>query len=128
MRLLTVPEVLLLHERIISESGGGAGLRDSGALLSALSQPNATFDGNELYPTLEEKAAALCFFLVSNHPFVDGNKRVGHAAMETVLLLNGFEIDATVDEQEELILSVAAGRASRVALTDWLRAHTRQAA
>ena len=127
MRLLTVPEVLLLHERIISENGGGSGLRDSGALLSALSQPNGTFDGNELYPTLEAKAAALCFFLVSNHPFVDGNKRVGHAAMETVLLLNGFEIDASIDEQEELILSVASGRASRETLTDWLRAHIRRA-
>ena len=76
MRLLTVTEVLSLHDRIIATSGGSSGVRDAGALLSALAQPSATFDGNELYPTLEEKASALCFFLVSNHPFVDGNKRV----------------------------------------------------
>ena len=128
MRLLTVTEVLSLHERIVSASGGSPGLRDAGALLSALSQPSATFDGNELYPTLEEKASALCFFLVSNHAFVDGNKRVGHAAMETCLLLNGFEIDAPVDEQEALMLSLASGEISREHLVDWLRSHIRPAA
>ena len=108
---------------MISASGGSPGLRDAGALLSALSQPSATFDGNELYLTLEEKASALCFFLVSNHAFVDGNKRVGHAAMETCLLLNGFEIDAPVDEQEALMLSLASGEISRENLADWLRSH-----
>ncbi len=63
-----------------------------------------TFDGQELYPTLVEKAAALGFSLVTSHPFVDGNKRLGHAAMETFLLMNGHEIEASVDEQEDLIL------------------------
>jgi death-on-curing protein len=128
MRLLTVTEVLSLHDRIIATSGGSSGLRDAGALLSALAQPSATFDGNELYPTLEEKASALCFFLVSNHPFVDGNKRVGHAAMEICLLLNGFVIDAAVDEQEKLILSLASGEIAREILADWLRSHMRPAA
>lgn len=73
-----------------------------------MAQPQITFDGEELYPTLVEKASALGFALIKNHPFMDGNKRTGHAAMEVFLVLNGFEIDASVDEQEQIILSVAA--------------------
>jgi death-on-curing protein len=82
-----------------------------------------TFGGADLYPSLAEKAAALCFSLVSNHPFVDGNKRVGHAALETFLLLNGFEIRASVDEQERLVLSLAAGQVPREDLSVWLQEH-----
>jgi len=76
-----------------------------------------------LYPTLAEKAAALAFSLVQNHPFVDGNKRVGHAAMETFLVLSGSEIGAPVDDQERLVLDLATGRIGRGDLTDWLRRH-----
>jgi len=83
--------------------------------------------GGDLYPSLLEKAAALCFSLVKNHPFVDGNKRVGHAAMETLLLLNGFEIEASTDEQEQLVLALAAGQLSREDLVAWLRAHVHAA-
>jgi death-on-curing protein len=79
--------------------------------------------GNDVYPTLAEKAAALCFSLVGNHPFVDGNKRVGHAAMETFLVLNGAELDASLDEQERVMLDLAAGRFDRGQLADWLRQH-----
>ena len=79
--------------------------------------------GSDLYPTLVEKAAALCFSLVRNHPFIDGNKRVGHAAMETFLVLNGAEIAAGVDEQERVMLDLAAGRIDRTQLGDWLRQH-----
>lgn len=95
------------------------------ALESAIAQPRATFGGVELYPTLVEKAAALCLSLVENHPFVDGNKRVGHAAMETFLVLNGAEVDAQVGDQERLMLDLAAGRIDRSQLTDWLRQHLR---
>ena len=80
-----------------------------------------TFDGQELYPTLADKAAALGYSLVKNHPFVDGNKRVGHAAMETFLVLNGHEIAADVEEQEQVILGIAAGRISREGFTSWVR-------
>lgn len=79
--------------------------------------------GLDLYPTLADKAAALCFSLVGNHPFVDGNKRVGHAATETFLVLNGAEIDAHLDEQERVMLDLAAGRIDRGQLADWLRQH-----
>jgi death on curing protein len=108
-RYLTVGEVLELHRRIIASSGGAFGIRDLGALESALTQPRLTFGERELYPTVIEKAAALGFSLIQNHPFIDANKRTGHAAMETFLVLNGYEIDATVDEQEQAILQVASG-------------------
>lgn len=89
MRYISLSEVLELHRRIIEESGGSTGVRDLGGLESAIAQPRMTFGGRDLYPTLIEKAAALCFSLVQNHPFIDGNKRVGHAAMEVMLILNG---------------------------------------
>jgi death on curing protein len=82
-----------------------------------------TFGGHDLYPTIVEKAAALGFSLIQNHPFVDGNKRTAHAAMETFLVLNGYQIEATVEEQEDMILKVAAGKSSREVFTEWLRQH-----
>jgi death-on-curing protein len=84
-----------------------------------------TFGGDDLYPTLVEKAAALGFSTIQNHPFVDGNKRTGPALMEVFLLLNGYEIHATVDEQEDVILRVASGSMPRGDFTSWLRLHVR---
>ena len=123
MRYISLSEVLELHQRIIEESGGSTGLRDLGGLESAIAQPHMTFGGRDLYPTLIEKAAALCFSLVQNHPFIDGNKRVGHAAMEIMLILNGYEIYASVDDQEQVILGLASGDVSRDKLIEWLTAH-----
>jgi len=79
------------------------------------------FGGFDLYPTLIEKASSPGFSLVKNHPFLDGNKRIGHAAMESFLLLNGFEINAAVDAREKVILDLAAGAIGRDEQTDWLR-------
>jgi death-on-curing protein len=123
MRYLTLAELLQLHHSLIEQSGGAAGIHSMVALESALAQPQMTFGGQDLYPTLVEKAAALCFSLISNHPFVDGNKRIGHAAMEVFLLLNGYEIEATVDEQERVILQLAAGELERREFINWLRTH-----
>ena len=123
MRYLTLGEVVELHRLVLSATGGGSGIRDLGAFESAVAQPKASFGSNDLHPTLIEKAGALGFALAQNHPFVDGNKRVAHAAMATFLLLNGAEIDATVDEQERLMLGLASGRVSRNELVDWLRQH-----
>jgi death-on-curing protein len=123
MRYLTLNEVLDLHIRLAEQSGGLTGIRDFGALDSALAQAKMTFQGEELYPTLVEKATALGFSLIKNHPFVDGNKRIGHATMEIFLMLNGYEISASVDEQETLILAVAAGELGRVELQNWLEKH-----
>lgn len=104
IRYLTLEELLELHRLVLVQSGGLAGVPDFGGIESALAQPQMTFGGQELYPTLGDKAAALGFSLVCNHPFLDGNKRVGHAAMETFLVLNGWELDSHVDEQEQVIL------------------------
>ena len=123
MRYLTLNEVLELHRRLIERYGGSAGIHDLGALESALAQPRMTFGGEELHPTIVEKAMALGFTLIKNHPFVDGNKRTGHAAMETFLILNGFEIDASVDEQEQIILQIASSKLGRGEFTEWLRSH-----
>jgi death on curing protein len=88
-----------------------------------LAQPRMTFGGQELYPTLVEKAAALGFSLIKNHPFVDGNKRTGHAVMELFLTLNDQTLTAGVDEQVDIVVQVASGKISREGLVDWLRAH-----
>ncbi len=120
---LTLEEVLDLYKGLMDQSGGSRGIRSLGGLESALAQPLMTFGGSDLYPTLVEKASALGFSLIMNHPFVDGNKRIGHAAMETFLVLNGYEISAGVEEQEELILRLAAGELSREAFTGWLATH-----
>ncbi len=109
-RYLGLSEVLKLHDMILVQSGGAAGLRDLGALESALGQPHQTFGGEDLYPELVDKAAALGFSLIMNHPFLDGNKRIGHAALEATLMLNGFEPDVAVEDAEAEILAVAAGQ------------------
>jgi len=123
MRYLSLIEIIEIHERLISVSGGSKGIRDFHALESALAQPLITFDSNELYPDLVAKAAALGFFLISNHPFIDGNKRVGHAAMEILLIINGYEIEASIDEQERMILNIAMGKCNLSELSKWLRGH-----
>lgn len=121
MRYLTLNEIVELHRRLIHQWGGSNGLRDLSALESAVAQPRMTFADEDLYPSIPEKAAALGFSIIKNHPFVDGNKRVGHAVMEIFLILNGYEIDASVNEQEDVILSVASGEMKREAFTNWLR-------
>jgi death on curing protein len=105
--------VIELHALVVAQAGGAAGLRDLGVLESAVAQPRATFEGADLYPTLAAKAAALGYSLALNHAFVDGNKRVAHAALETFLVLNGYELAADVDEAERTMLALAAGDLSR---------------
>jgi len=121
MRYLTLGEVVALQQSVIAGTGGAAGVRDLGALESAVAQPRASFGGEDLYPGVIEKAAALGFSLVMGHPFVDGNKRTGHAAMETFLVLNGYEVSAPVDEQERVMLQLAAGELSRDDFVEWVR-------
>jgi death on curing protein len=123
MRYLTLNEVLGLHRLVLAQSGGAPGVRDLNAIDSAVAQPQMTFAGQDLYPTLADKAAALGFSLIQNHAFLDGNKRIGHAAMETFLVLNGHELNASVSEQEQVILQVASGLLGRDDFTDWVRAH-----
>jgi death on curing protein len=123
VRYLTLSEALELHRRVIGQSGGALGVLNLGALESALALPRMTFGGRELYLSIVDKAAALGYSLIQNHPFLDGNKRTGHAAMEVFLLLNGFEIQSSLDEQERIVLLVASGEMDREAFTLWLRDH-----
>jgi death-on-curing protein len=124
-RFLTVNEILQLYRQLMRKSGGTVGILSVEALESAVAQPRATFDGNELYPSIIEKAVALGYSLVMNHPFVDGNKRIGHAAMEIFLVLNGFQIVAEIEDQENIILKLAAGNLERDEFTGWLREHVK---
>ena len=99
IRYLSLEEILELHRLVLRQSGGLGGVRDLGGLESACAQPQMTFDGQDLYPCLPTKAAALGFSFIRNHPFVDGNKRIGHLAMEMFLVLNDHELDAGVERQ-----------------------------
>lgn len=123
MEFLTLEELLELHSDVILQSGGADGVRDLAAVESALAQPQMTFGDDELYPTLAEKAAALGFSLIKNHAFVDGNKRIGYVAMETFLVRNGHEIAASIDEEEAIILRLAASEIGRDEFSEWVVAH-----
>ena len=120
---LTVDEVLLLHEKLLAATGGSPGLRDRGLLESAVWSADAAFGEVEQYPTVEEKAARLAYALVSNHAFVDGNKRVGMLAMLVTLALNGITLRYTQEELIALGLDAASGRAGYEEILAWVRAH-----
>jgi death-on-curing protein len=120
---VTLDEVLAIHAHQVDRYGGALGIRDAKLLDSALAMPRATFDGEFLHATIFEKAAAYLFHLVKNHPFVDGNKRLGLATALVFLRLNGIHIRATDDELVELVLGVAAGRRSKADVAVFLREH-----
>ncbi|TVR08077.1 MAG: type II toxin-antitoxin system death-on-curing family toxin, partial [Phormidium sp. GEM2.Bin31] len=107
------------------QSGGELGIRNLGLLESAIIQPKMTFNAEDLYPSLLEKAAALGFSIIMNHPFVDGNKRTGHAATEIFLVLNRVNITASVDDQERLVLAIASSNLGREAFVEWLQENKR---
>ena len=116
-------KVLLLHELIARETGGSVGVRDEVLLESALEGAFATFDGQELYPTKEEKGARLGYSLVSNHAFVDGNKRIGLYVMFTFLEVNGIPLQCTDEEVVNIGLSLADGSMGYEELLDWIKGH-----
>lgn len=116
-------KVLLLHRILLEETGGGEGVRDIGLLDSALEAAYATFDGKELFPTKEEKAARLGVGLISNHAFVDGNKRIGMYVLLSFLELNGIYIEASDDDVIEVGLAVAQGNMEYGQLLDWIKKH-----
>lgn len=118
---LSVEQLLRLHERQIQKFGGSPGLRERGGLESAAARPAMTFGGEDLYSDLPAKAGALLHSLVMNHPFVDGNKRVGAAAAELFIMLNDSVLDATDSEMEETTLAVARGEMDVEPLTIWFR-------
>lgn len=116
-------KILLLHQVMAEATGGDVGVRDDALLESAIENIYATFDGVELYPSKEEKAARLGYSLISNHAFVDGNKRIGMYIMISFLELNGIKIDANNDDVVNLGLSVASGNANYDDVLNWINEH-----
>ena len=123
MRVLTKRQILMLHASLIAESGGCDGIRDEGLLDSAINSPLQSFAGEDLYPTVLEKAAHLGFGLIRNHPFIDGNKRIGTHAMLVFLAVNGITLSYEDNDLIRIILSVAAGELDDTGLLNWLQRH-----
>ena len=123
MTKFTKEKVLLLHQYIAAETGGTVGVRDEGLLESALQSAFATFDGRELYPSKEEKAARIGASLVSNHSFLDGNKRIGMYVMLTFLETNGVRIECTDEDIVQAGLALADGTMAYDGLLTWIQEH-----
>jgi len=123
MKRLTEKQVLAFHRELIQEHGGSDGFRDAGLLDSALSAPFQSFAGQSALPTVKQKAVRLGFGLIKNHPFVDGNKRIGAHVMLTMLAINGIELEYTQKELYEVILKVASGDAAFEELLRWVMDH-----
>lgn len=120
---LTKEQVLMLHSQLIDATGGSDGIRDVGLLESALESPIQSYGGEEIYPSIQAKAARLCYGLVKNHAMVDGNKRIGAHAMLVFLAINGYELEYTQDELSDLILDVASDEADYEDILQWLLEH-----
>ncbi len=123
MILLTVDEIIILHSKLIARTGGSDGLRDMGLLESAVYSAQNSFGGVEIYPSIIEKAARLLYALVSNHAFVDGNKRIGVFVMLMTLRLNGITLQYTQSELIHLGLSAADGTAKYEDIITWIETH-----
>ena len=123
MKRLSKEQILLLHTQLIEEFGGTDGVRDYNLLDSALEAPFQSFAGEELYPTIQAKAARLGYGLIKNHTMLDGNKRIGAHAMLVFLALNGIEMKYTQKELYETVLSVAAGSMEYEDLLQWVLDH-----
>ncbi|MGN0362520.1 MAG: type II toxin-antitoxin system death-on-curing family toxin [Bilifractor sp.] len=123
MKILTERQILMLHSQLIHESGGTNGIRDNELFDLAVKNPFQTFAGQDLYPTIAEKAVRLGYGLIHNHPFLDGNKRIGTHAMLITLDLNGIELIYEDEELIQLILNVASGTVQYEGLLAWVRSH-----
>ena len=120
---LSKEQVILLHQRLIETTGGSTGIRDEGMLESALSNPFQSFGDVELYPSIQAKAAQLCFGIVKNHPMIDGNKRLGTHVMLVFMALNGYELLYTQQELSSTILDLAAGKIGFETILQWIISH-----
>ena len=123
MKKLSKEQILMLHSQLIEEFGGSDGVRDYNLLDSALESPFQSFGGEELYPTIQAKAARLGYGLIKNHCMVDGNKRIGAHAMLVFLAINGIELDYTQKELYEMILAIADGSLEYENLFKWVLEH-----
>jgi len=123
MNRLPKDDVLSLHAALLAEYGGADGIRDEGLLDSAIHAPFQTFNGENLYSSLQSKAASLGFGLIKNHPFIDGNKRIGAHVMLVFLAVNGVELEYTQQDLIDVVLAVASGKVSMAGLAEWILQH-----
>lgn len=119
-----VQDIYELHTQLENAFVLSSGVRDENLLASAVNTPFQTFMGNDLYPSIYDKAAQLCYGIANNHPFTDGNKRTALHSMYVYLIINGFDITATQQDVENMIIDVAAGNMTNTELTQWLRENT----
>ena len=123
MIILSKEQVLGLHTSLIEATGGCDGIRNEGMLDSALNNPFQSFDGKELYPSIQAKAAQLCFGIVKNHAMIDGNKRLGAHVMLVFLALNGYELSYSQKELSDMILELASGQINAENILQWIIEH-----
>ena len=124
--MITLKEVEAIHQVLIEKFGGAHGIRDLNGLESALARPFQQFDGNDLYPTILLKSAALVQSILINHPFVDGNKRAGYTLLRYFLLSNDLDIEATQEEKYEFIIAIASGNMNFDQIAEWLNSYTKK--
>ena len=120
----TLQDIYELHTQLENAFVLSSGVRDENLLASAVNTPFQTFMGNDLYPSIYDKAAQLCYGLANNHPFTDGNKRTALHSMYVYLIINGFDIMATQQDVENMIIDVAAGNMTNTELVQWLQKNT----
>jgi death on curing protein len=118
--MISIEDVLKIHKILIDQFGGSHGVRDKGSLNSAINRPFATFDKQELYPEPVEKAAAILESIVTNHPFIDGNKRTGYVLARLLLLKSGLDIKATQEDKYEMVIAVSKREWKFEQIKDWL--------
>ena len=122
--MIPIKEVEQLHRILIDKFGGSHGVRDNAALESAIARPFQTFDGNDLYPSVLEKAASLIESILVNHPFIDGNKRTGYTLLRLYLIQNGVDINASPDNKYEFVINIASGILKYEGNLSWLKSNT----
>ncbi len=126
IKYLSLEQILAIHEALIKRYGGSHGIRDRGLLESAVFRPQTTVFGEEAYLTLFEKCAVMGYSIIQNHPFLDGNKRVGFAAMHLMLLINGYDLASTTEEEIGMTEDVALGKMHEAEIAKWLKQHSKK--
>lgn len=127
MNYLNIAQILAIHNEVIEQTGGSKGIRDIRLLESAIARPQATFAKKELYPDVFSKAAALGYSIISNHPFIDGNKRVGYMTMRLFLNLNGYDLTASMEERYQFVMDIANGIKDVEPMAKWLEEYSQRA-
>lgn len=118
--MITVEEVIILHDILVERFGGANGIRDYGSLSAAIARPYQTFDGTELYPDSVAKAAAVFESIISNHPFIDGNKRTAYVLMQLILKADNLEIRASENEKYDFVINAASGELTIERIKNWI--------